>query len=80
MVFFAKYGKVKQLTLKPTDYLPGDIVCWNLGGAITHIGIVSKKKSQDGKRHMMIHNIGKGQVLEDCLFAYKIIGHYEYGK
>ena len=80
MVFFAKYGKEKTMTLKPNDYLPGDIVCWNLGGAITHIGIVSKKKSQDGKRNMMIHNIGQGQVVEDCLFTYKIIGHYEYGK
>ena len=80
MVFFAKYGKEKTITLKPNDYLPGDIVCWNLGGAITHIGIVSKKKSQDGKRHMMIHNIGQGQVVEDCLCTYKIIGHYEYGK
>jgi len=80
MVFFAKFGKEKTITLKPNDYLPGDIVCWNLGGAVTHIGIVSKKKSQDGKRYIMIHNIGQGQVLEDCLFAYKIIGHYEYGK
>ena len=80
MVFFAKYGKVKQLSLKPTDYLPGDIVCWNLRGAITHIGLVSNKKTPDGKRYFMIHNIGHGQVLEDCLFAYKIIGHYDYGK
>ena len=80
MVFFAKYGKVKQLTLKPTDYLPGDIVCWNLRGAITHIGLVSNKKTPDGKRYFMIHNIGHGQVLEDCLFEYKIIGHYDYGK
>jgi uncharacterized protein YijF (DUF1287 family) len=80
MVFFAKFGKVKQLTLKSTDYLPGDIVCWNLGGAITHIGIVSNKKTPDGKRYHIIHNIGQGQVLEDCLFNYKIIGHYEYGK
>ncbi len=80
MVFFAKYGKEKIITVKPNDYLPGDIVCWNLGGATTHIGLVSKKKSQDGKRYMMIHNIGRGQVLEDCLFAYKIIGHYEYHK
>ena len=78
MVFFAKYGKVKQLSLKPIDYLPGDIVCWNLRGAITHIGLVSNKKTLDGKRYFMIHNIGQGQVMEDCLFEYKIIGHYEY--
>ena len=80
MVFFAKYGKEKTITLKPNDYLPGDVVCWNLGGATTHIGLVSKKKSQDGKRYQIIHNIGYGQVIEDCLFKYKIIGHYEYGK
>jgi uncharacterized protein YijF (DUF1287 family) len=80
MVFFAKFGKVKQLSLKPTDYLPGDIICWNLGDSITHIGLVSNKKTPDGKRYFMIHNIGHGQILEDCLFKYKIIGHYEYGK
>ncbi|MDR1121617.1 MAG: DUF1287 domain-containing protein [Dysgonamonadaceae bacterium] len=27
---------------------------------------------------MIVHNIGGGQVLEDCLFNYKIIGHYQY--
>ena len=80
MVFFAKFGTVKTISLKPIDYSPGDIVCWNLGGAITHIGIVSKKKSQDGKRYLIIHNIGRGQVLEDCLFNFKIIGHYTYGR
>ena len=26
----------------------------------------------------MMHNIGAGQVLEDCLFDWKIIGHYRY--
>ncbi|MEM8592997.1 MAG: DUF1287 domain-containing protein [Pseudomonadota bacterium] len=27
----------------------------------------------------MVHNIGAGQVLEDCLFNFPIIGHYRYG-
>jgi len=27
---------------------------------------------------MVVHNIGQGQVLADCLFEYKIIGHYRY--
>jgi uncharacterized protein YijF (DUF1287 family) len=26
----------------------------------------------------MIHNIGRGQMNEDCLFNWKIIGHYRY--
>lgn len=80
MLFFTRFGTVKKISDNASDYLPGDIVCWNLGGAITHIGIVSDKKSSDGKRYQIIHNIGAGQVLEDCLFSYKIIGHYTYKK
>ena len=80
MTFFSRYGIIKAITNKGNDYKAGDIVCWNLGGAITHIGIVSRKKSADGKRNLIVHNIGAGQVLEDCLFNYKIIGHYRYSK
>ena len=80
MTFFSRHGTVKQISQNPDDYFPGDVVCWNLGGAITHIGIVSKKKAADGQRHLIFHNIGAGQVMEDCLFSFKIIGHYRYGK
>jgi uncharacterized protein YijF (DUF1287 family) len=80
MVFFSRHGTVKKISDNPKDYLPGDIVCWNLGGGITHIGLVSNKKSADGQRYLIVHNIGSGQVIEDCLFDYKIIGHYQYGK
>lgn len=80
MTFFARHGTVKSITSEAKDYLPGDIVCWNLRGAMNHIGIVSNKKSIDGKRYLIIHNIGQGQVVEDILFRYKIIGHYQYKK
>jgi uncharacterized protein YijF (DUF1287 family) len=80
MTFFTRNGIVKQITKVAKDYLPGDVVCWNLGGAVTHIGIVSNKKSFDNKRYLIVHNIGRGQVLEDCLFKFKIIGHYRYKK
>ena len=80
MTFFGRFGKEKPIRQKSDDYIPGDIVCWNLGGAITHIGIVSAIKSNDGKRYQIAHNIGAGQVLQDCLFDYKIIGHYSYLK
>ncbi len=79
MTFFKRKGAEKIITQSGEDYMPGDIVCWNLGGAITHIGIVVDKKSKDGKRNLIVHNIGGGQVLEDCLFDYRIIGHYRYG-
>ncbi len=78
MTYFKRKGAEKPISDNAKDYLPGDIVCWNLGGAITHIGIVVDKKSKDGKRNLIVHNIGGGQVLEDCLFDFKIIGHYRY--
>ena len=78
MTFFKRKGAEKPIEENATIYLPGDIVCWSLGGAITHIGIVVDKKSNDGKRNLIVHNIGNGQVLEDCLFDFKIIGHYRY--
>jgi uncharacterized protein YijF (DUF1287 family) len=78
MKYFERYGKERAITDRAADYLPGDIVCWNLGGAVTHIGIIANSRSQDGVRPMLVHNIGGGQVLEDCLFDYRIIGHYIY--
>jgi len=80
MKYFSRHGIVKKISDKATEYVPGDIVSWNLGGAITHIGIVVDKKSADGKRNLIAHNIGAGQVLEDCLFTYTIIGHYSFKK
>ena len=79
MVFFNRFGRSLPRTLVSTDYHTGDIVCWDLGGGITHIGIVIENRSKDGKRHLIVHNIGGGQVMEDCLFNWKIIGHYRYG-
>jgi uncharacterized protein YijF (DUF1287 family) len=78
MVFFSRFGTVKSNNQKASDYIPGDIVCWSLGNGLTHIGIVAKPKSSDNNRHLIVHNIGAGQVLEDCLFNFKIIGHYRY--
>jgi uncharacterized protein YijF (DUF1287 family) len=78
MTFFSRYGTTKSIGTNAKDYIPGDIVCWDLGGGITHIGIVVNKKSNDGKRYLIVHNIGGGQVLADCLFDFEIIGHYFY--
>jgi Uncharacterized protein conserved in bacteria len=80
MTFFSRHGTVKKISQDANDYKPGDIVCWDLGGGLTHIGIVVKKKSNDNQRHLIVHNIGGGQVVADCLFSYKIIGHYQYEK
>ncbi len=78
MMFFERKGQVKPITQNARNYTFGDVVCWNLGGGITHIGIVSNIKVPDTERFYIIHNIGAGQVLEDMLFRFKIIGHYRY--
>ncbi len=80
MTFFKRKGIVLKSSTSIVDYAPGDVVCWNLYGGVNHIGIVSKLKSADGKRYLIIHNIGAGQVVEDCIFSFKIIGHYRYRK
>ncbi|MGB5981637.1 MAG: DUF1287 domain-containing protein [Nonlabens sp.] len=68
------------VTQNAADYQPGDVVSWILPNNLTHIGIVSNLKNESKSRYLMVHNIGAGQVLEDCLFSYKITGHYRYGK
>ena len=80
MTYFKRQGAEIPITNKGEDYLPGDIVSWSLGGGLTHIGVVVNKKSNDNKRFMIVHNIGGGQVLEDCLFNYTITGHYRFLK
>ncbi len=78
MTYFQIQGAELPISTYPEDYLPGDVVCWNLGDKITHIGIVVSTKSSDLRRNRIVHNIGQGQVMEDCLFDFKIIGHYRY--
>lgn len=78
ITFFSRKGITLPITNKPQDYQPGDIVCWDLGNGIKHIGIVVNKKSSVYDRYQIVHNIGAGQVIEDCLFRFKIIGRYRY--
>lgn len=80
MTFFSRHGHVKSKSKDPKDYEAGDVVAWDLGGGTTHIGILIKKRSPDGERPLVVHNIGRGQEISDCLFDFKIIGHYSYPK
>lgn len=78
MTFFSRNGNSLPATKLSSDYKPGDIVSWDLGKGITHIGIVIDQKSPDGLRNLIVHNIGYGQEISDCLFQYTIIGHHRY--
>lgn len=80
MKFFERHGTVLKISTKPEDYHVGDIVAWNLPGNLPHIGVLVHKKSDDSKRYLIVHNIGNGQELSDCLFQYPITGHYRYKK
>ena len=77
MVFFARKGTALPISLSPVDYSPGDIVAWDLGGGVTHIGVVVDKRGPSSN-YMIVHNIGYGTKMEDRLFGWKIIGHYRY--
>lgn len=77
-VFFSRKGKNKPITKDPKDYIPGDIVTWRLDNGRPHIGIVTSIKSANNKNNLIMHNIGYGQIAEDVLFRWKIIGHYSY--
>lgn len=77
-VFFERKGEKLAVTKNPSDYKTGDLVTWMIDDKLPHIGIVTHKKSADGKRNLIVHNVGGGQVLEDCLFSWKIVGHFRY--
>jgi uncharacterized protein YijF (DUF1287 family) len=74
MTFFARQGAKQPISQNASDYKEGDIVCWDLGQGILHIGLVAKTYP----KVELLHNIGSGQILEACLFKYEIIGHYRY--
>jgi len=78
MVFFRRYGESLSITKDARDYLPGDLVAWNLGFGSTHIGMVVDQKGLLSGRYMILHNIGRGPQIEDVLFDWQIIGHYRY--
>ncbi|MBL4587072.1 MAG: DUF1287 domain-containing protein, partial [Flavobacteriales bacterium] len=78
MRFFERHGTVLSKSQNAFDYRAGDVVTWNLGGGITHIGIVIDETNLLSNRPLIVHNIGAGQVKEDCLFRYEITGHYRY--
>src|SRR6266404_8084915 len=78
MTFFARKGENLTTSTQSADYAPGDLVTWDLGGNVPHIGIVVDRKSARTGRFLVVHNIGQGPQMEDVLFNWKITGHYRY--
>ncbi|MDQ5844769.1 MAG: DUF1287 domain-containing protein [Acidobacteriota bacterium] len=76
--YFERQRKALPITDERADYLPGDVVAWELSDGVEHIGIVTNLSSEPEKHYLIVHNIGAGARLEDVLLAWKIIGHYRY--
>jgi uncharacterized protein YijF (DUF1287 family) len=78
MTFFSRKGSSLPITSEGHDYFPGELVTWDLGGGVPHIGIVVDQKSSASGRYLVVHNIGQGPKMEDALFHWRITGHYRY--
>ena len=78
MTYFERQGKSLPITTDRDDYLPGDIVAWDLGNGVDHIGLVVNSWSEKRNAYLVVHNIGGGARVEDVLFSWKITGHYRY--
>lgn len=78
MKYFERRGKSLRVTSDAADYRPGDVVAWDLGGGVTHIGVVSDEADPATGRFWIVHNIGAGARHEDVLFGWTVIGHYRY--
>jgi uncharacterized protein YijF (DUF1287 family) len=75
MTYFQRAGHGLAPSPRAESYLPGDIVAWDLGRGVLHIGIVSDRRAVTGVP-LVVHNIGAGTREEDILFRFTIIGHY----
>lgn len=76
--YFRRRGAALPIDAQPNDFRPGDLVTWMLPGNLPHIGLVTDRRSSDGKRWLIVHNIGRGPQIEDMLFDFRITGHYRY--
>lgn len=75
--FFDRKGFSQPVTQNIANYQPGDLVTCMVAGKLPHIMIVSDQKGPSGN-WKVIHNIGAGTQEEDCLFTYKLTGHYRW--
>jgi uncharacterized protein YijF (DUF1287 family) len=80
MTYFERAGKSVPITEEPDDYLPGDIVAWDLRGGVYHIGMVTNMLSETQRECLIVHNIGGGTRIEDVLLSWTVKGHYRFFK
>ena len=77
--FLRRHGS--QLALDPeADWRPGDIVFWAVDGRLRpdHLGIVSDRRSPEGRLLVIHHEEGRTPNEEDVLFAWTVRGHFRW--
>ena len=80
MTLFERKVKSVAISAKPSDYIPGDVVAWELDNRLLHIGLITDAVAADSRNYLVVHNIGSGARLEDVVMAWKVIGHYRMWK
>ena len=78
VTYLARRDKSLSTNGDSESFLPGDIVSWDLGFGIEHIGMVVNVWYKPSQHYLIVHNIGAGTRMQDVLFAWKITGHYRY--
>lgn len=78
VAFLRRHRKSLPLSKDPKDFKPCDIAAWDLERGVSHIGLVTDKKSPAGVP-LVIHHFGGGDGLpseDDVLFRWKMTGHF----
>jgi uncharacterized protein len=76
--FFTRRGAAKPVPANGSGWEAGDVVAQVIPGGRPHIGIVSDKRTPDGARPLVIHNIGRGTQIEDILDLFAVTGRYRF--
>jgi uncharacterized protein len=75
ITYFRRRGYERPLSDDPGKYRPGDVVTCIVPPNLPHVMIVSDQTTPEGTP-LVIHNIGRGTVEEDRLFAFKLTAHF----
>lgn len=59
-----------------SDFKPSDIVVWDLGNGVLHIGVVSDRKSK--ANYLVVHNICCGVKEDDILHTYTKVARFRF--
>jgi uncharacterized protein YijF (DUF1287 family) len=76
--FFLRRGAGLSKPADPSGYRPGDLVTQRVGSDLPHIAIVSDRRSADGLRPLVVHNIGAGTRTEDTLAVFPAIYRFRF--